>query len=129
MDLGLDFLDVVKPGGKAEDGAGGAKADFRFRVVEEFAEAKNGLKGKALEVALGKLGGLALLLGELLPEFGLLKPPVQGAAVYLSPAGGLGDGGGGGKDGEGGLLAGGEAGIFWSRGIVRHLEPWGLSGR
>ena len=63
-------------------------------------------------MALGKLGGLALLLGELLPEFGLLKPTMQGAAVYLSPAGGLGDGGGGGEDGEGGLLAGGEARDF-----------------
>ena len=67
MDLVLDFLDVAKLGGKAEDGASGAEADVRVRVVQDFAKLKNGLEGEALEVALGELGGLALLLGVLLP--------------------------------------------------------------
>ena len=113
MDLVLDFLDVAKLGGKAEDGASGAEADVRVRVVQDFAKLKNGLEGEALEVALGELGGLALLLGVLLPEFGVFKPTVQGAAADLRKASGLGDGGCGGDYGEGGFLArGGERESF-----------------
>ena len=129
MDLGLDFLDVAKLGGKAEDGAGGAEAELRVRVVQDFAELKSGLKGKALEVALGELGGLALLLGVLRPEIGVLEPTVQGAAADLRKASGLGDGGCGGDYGEGGFLTRGESGSLFCRAIVRHFEPWGLSGR
>ena len=69
---------------------------------------KDGLKGEALELAFGELSGLALELDELGAELGVLKPTVQSAAAHPREAGGLGDGGGGGQDGKGRLLAGGE---------------------
>ena len=43
----------------------------------------DGLKGEALEAAFGELGVLALELGKLVAEFGVLAPTVQGAAAHL----------------------------------------------
>ena len=84
---------------------------------------KDGLKGEAAEAALGELGGLALQLGELVAEFGVLEPPVQGASAHPGKAGRLGDGGGGGEDGESRLLARGEAGVFYFGAKLCHFEP------
>ena len=86
---------------------------------------KDSLKGEALEAAFGELGGLAPQLGKLVAEFGVLEPTVQSAAAHFGEAGGLGDGGGGGENGERRLLAWGEAGVFYFRAVVSH----GLSGR
>ena len=58
------------------------------------------MKGEALEAAFGKLGGLALQLGKLVAEFGVLEPTVQSAAAHFGEAGGLGNGGGGRENGE-----------------------------
>ena len=66
---------------------------------------KDDLKREALEVAFGEFGGLALELGELSAEFGVLQPAVQGAAADSGEAGGLGDGGTAGEYGKGRLLA------------------------
>ena len=63
------------------------------------------LKGEALEAAFGELGGLAPQLGKLVAEFGVLEPTVQSAAAHFAEAGGLGNGGGGGENGERRLLA------------------------
>ena len=104
-------------------------AHVRVGVVQKLAEAKDGLQGQALEVPFCQFGGLALELGKLLLEFGVLEPTVEGAAADLRDAGGLGDGGRGGEYGEGCLLARGETGSVFCSAILRHLEPWGLSGR
>ncbi len=50
-------------------------------------------KGEALEAALGEFGELALQLGKLVAEFGVLEPTVQTAAAHSAEAGGLGNGG------------------------------------
>ena len=50
-------------------------------------------KGEALEAALGEFGELALQLGKLVAEFGVLEPTVQSAAAHFAEAGGLGNGG------------------------------------
>ncbi len=91
----------------------------------EVAGVNDSLKGEALEAAFGELGGLAPQLGKLVAEFGVLEPTVQSAAAHFGEAGGLGDGGGGGENGERRLLAWGEAGVFYVRAVVSH----GLSGR
>ena len=86
---------------------------------------EDSLKGEALEAAFGKLGRLALRLGKLVAEFGVLEPTVQSAAAHSGEAGGLlGNGGGGGEKGESRLLAWREAGVFYFRAIVSHCEPW-----
>ena len=46
------------------------------------------MKGEALEAAFGELGGLALQLGKLVAEFGVLEPTVQSAAAHSGEAGG-----------------------------------------
>ena len=69
-------------------------------------------------MALGKVGGLTLELGELLLKFGGLEPTVQGATANLRDAGGVGDGGRGGEYGERGLLARGETGSIFCRAIL-----------
>ena len=81
--MGLEFLDLAKPDGIAEDAASGAEAHLGFGVVEKFAEAKSGLKSQALEVSLGKFGGLALELSELLPE--IRGPGANGAGCGGQP--------------------------------------------
>ena len=48
---------------------------------------KDGLEGEAPEAAFGKLGGLALQPGELVSEFGVLEPTVQGAAAHFGETG------------------------------------------
>ena len=101
-------MDIVEFDGVIEDGTDGAEAEIRVRVFEEAAQVKDGLKGEALELAFGELGGLALELAELGAELRVLQPALQGAAAHSGEAGGLGDGGGGGQDGKGGLLARGE---------------------
>ncbi len=121
----LGFWDFAKFGGVIEDGADGAEADLRVLILEKVAEVKDSLKGEALEAAFGELGGLALQLGKLVAEFGVLEPTVQSAAARFAEAGGLGNGGGGGENGERRLLAWGEAGVFYFRAVVSH----GLSGR
>ncbi len=82
------------------------------------------MKGEALEAAFGELGGLALQLGKLVAEFGVLEPTVQSAAAHSGEAGGLGNGGGGGENGESRLLAWREAGVFYFSAVVSHCEPW-----
>ena len=69
-------------------------------------------------MSLGKFGGLALKLSELLLKFGVLEPTVQGAAANLRDSGGLGYGGRGGEDGEGGLLTRGETGSIFCSAIL-----------
>ncbi len=96
---------------------------LRVLILGEVAEVKDSLKGEALEAAFGKFGRLALQLGKLAAEFGVLEPTVQSAAAHFAEAGGLGDGGGGGENGESGLLAWGEAGVFYFSAVVSHCEP------
>ena len=66
---------------------------LRVLILGEVAEVKDSLKGEALEAAFGELGGLALQLGNLASEFGVLEPTVQSAAAHSGEAGGLGNGG------------------------------------
>ncbi len=84
---------------------------------------KDSLKGEGLEAAFGEFGGVALQLGKLVAEFGVLEPTVQSAAAHFAEAGGLGNGGGG-ENGESRLPALGEAGVFYFSAIVSHCEPW-----
>ncbi len=79
------------------------------------------MKGEALEAAFGELGGLALQLGKLVAEFGVLESTVQSAAAHFAEAGGLGNGGR--REWESRLLAWREAGVFYFRAIVSHCEP------
>ncbi len=123
LDLVMQLLDFAKLGGVTEDGADGAEADFRVWTLQEVAEANDGLEGEALEAAFGESGGLALQLGKLAAEVGVLEPTVQSAAAHLGEAGGLGDGGGGGEYGESRLLARGGAGVFYFRAFACHFEP------
>ena len=120
----MQFLDFAKFGGVIEDGADGAEADLRVLILEKVAEVKDSFKGEALEAAFGELGGLALQLSKLAAEFGVLEPTVQSAAAHFAEAGGLGNGGGGGENGESRLLAWGEAGVFYFRAVVSHFAPW-----
>ena len=86
----LGFWDFAKFGRVIEDGADGAEADLRVLILEKVAEVKDSFKGEALEAAFGELGGLALQLGKLVAEFGVLEPTVQSAAAHFGEAGGLG---------------------------------------
>ncbi len=97
---------------------------LRVLILWEVAGVKDSLKGEALEAAFGELGGLAPQLGKLVAEFGVLEPTVQSAAAHFGEAGGLGNGGGGGENGESRLLAWREAGVFYFRAVVSHCEPW-----
>ena len=65
---------------------------LRVLILGEVAEVNDSLKGEALEAAFGELGGLALQLGKLVAEFGVLEPTVQSAAAHFGEAGGLGKG-------------------------------------
>ena len=96
---------------------------LRVLILGEVAEVKDSLKGEALEAAFGEFGGLALQLGKLVAEFGVLEPTVQSAAAHFAEAGGLGNGGGG-ENGESRLPALGEAGVFYFSAVVSHCEPW-----
>ena len=62
-------------------------------ILREVAEVEDSSKGEALEAALGELGELALQLGKLVAEFGVLEPTVQSAAAHFAEVGGLGNGG------------------------------------
>ena len=60
MDLLLKLLDFVELGGVAEDSTDGAQPDVGVGVFQKVAQVEDGLKGEALELAFGELGGLAL---------------------------------------------------------------------
>ncbi len=60
MDFLFELLDFIQFCGEGKDGADGPKADIGVGMIQEATEEKGGLKGKALEVSLGKFGGLAL---------------------------------------------------------------------
>ena len=65
---------------------------LRVLILGEVAEVNDSLKGEALEAAFGEVGGLALQLGKLVAEFGVLESKVQSAAAHSGEAGGLGNG-------------------------------------
>lgn len=105
LDLLLKGLDIGEFAGEFKDSADGAEAYFQVGMLQIFAEAEGGLEAEFLEASLGEFGALLLEVSELFAEVGVLEPAGEGAAADAGVAGGLGYRGGGGEDGEDGLLA------------------------
>ena len=76
----------------------------------------------------GGISGGVVAAGQFVAEVGVFEPPVEGAFRDAGGAGGLGHSGSGGDDGQCGLLAAGEAGIFRFPLISSHFLPFGGVG-
>ena len=118
LDRVAEGLDLVYFHGEGQGGADGAEAELEVGAFEQSVKGEDGLEHGSLELGRGEAGGLLLELGQSVAEVLVFEPTVEGATVHVGEAGGFGDGGSGGEDGEGHPLAVGEAGGFRFRGRV-----------
>ena len=114
LDFLPEFLNFADAGGERHGISGGAEADGLVGVVHGLGDDRDAAEHESLKFLTGEVGGLFANAGQLDAEMVVFKPAIQSALTDAGLAGGLSYGRGGCNDGQGGLLAKGEAGFFIS---------------
>ena len=112
MNFLAETLGLGNPGSERQGIAGGAEADGLIGVFQGFGKDGDAAEHQSLEFVAGEVGGILAEASQLLAKAVVVEPAVEGGLPNARGAGGLSQGGRGGDDGQGGLLARGKAGFF-----------------